>query len=348
MKNVKVFYVPQQTAKRNSSFSPSAGKPALAVASWKKLGLPIEIVAFEPATRDDLKRVHDPKYVDGVLDLKINNGFGNKMAEVAEALIYVAGSMVAAVLHAFRTGETTFSPTSGAHHACYSHGGGFCTFNFLALAALKAFEAGAKKVGIIDCDMHHGNGTEDIIHRLGMHFVKHYSFGHDNLACTETSEQWLDGFKGKVERILQGVDVLIYNGGADAHENDPLGGVLSTEQMKRRDEIIFEAAYRANVPVAVSLAGGYQSDIRKVLDVHDNTFRVASWFAEKQNSAEKGEVDNKYETASYNAGYCDGLKKIMSIIDKHKEYEDKSSASIDSVLIDVIRKEIDNSFHHAQ
>jgi len=127
---MKVFYRDEQTAKDNKSFSPSAGKPALVVASWKKLGLPVEIVGFKPVTRDQLKKVHDPAYVDGVLDLKRNNGFSNKMPEVAEALPYVAGSMVAAALHALKSGETSFSPTSGAHHACYSHGGGYCTFNF--------------------------------------------------------------------------------------------------------------------------------------------------------------------------------------------------------------------------
>ena len=48
--------------------------------------IPIEIVSFEPVTRDQLKKVHDPKYVDGVLNLKCNNGFGKKMAEVAAVL----------------------------------------------------------------------------------------------------------------------------------------------------------------------------------------------------------------------------------------------------------------------
>ena len=112
---MKVFYREEQTAKHNSSFSPSAGKPAQAVASWKRLGLPVEIMDFEPATREQLKKVHDPGYVDDVLDLKRSNGFNNKLPEMATALPYVAGSMVAATLHAFKTGETSFSPRRQAH-----------------------------------------------------------------------------------------------------------------------------------------------------------------------------------------------------------------------------------------
>jgi acetoin utilization deacetylase AcuC-like enzyme len=272
---MKVFYLQQQTAKRNDSFSPSATKPALAVESWQQLGLPIEIVEFDPATRAQLYTVHDPHYVDGVLDLKRNNGFGNRLPEIAEALPYVAGSMVAATLHAYKTGETTFSPTSGAHHAGYDHGGGYCTFNFLALAAVEAHKAGSKKVGIIDCDMHYGDGTAEIIRTLGLHFVRHYSFGGD-ISCRETAEQWLARLPALVQMIAQEVDVIIYNAGADPHIDDPLGGVLTTEQLKNRDEIVFEAAQRFSVPVAVSLAGGYQKDLRKVLDVHDNTFKAAS------------------------------------------------------------------------
>lgn len=285
---MKVFYRDEQTAKRNSSFSPSAGKPAKALESWRKLDPAVEVISFEAATREQLYKVHDPRYVDGVLDLKSNNGFGNRYPEVASVLPFVAGSMVAATLHALKTSDNTFSPTSGAHHACYDHGGGFCTFNFLALAAVEAYEAGARKVGIIDCDMHFGNGTEDIIRKIGMHFVKHYSFGGDSLANRDASELWLSKFPSIVQRLIQGVDVLIYNAGADPHVDDPLGGVLTTEQMKKRDEIVFEAAYNANVPIAVSLAGGYQEDIRKVLDVHDNTFKAACRYDREKNCSGGG------------------------------------------------------------
>lgn len=275
---MKVFYSDKQNVPTNKSFSPSAGKPALAIASWKKLDPAIDIREFPPATREQLYKVHHPQYVDGVLDLRSRNGFGNKLPEVAAALPYVAGSMVAAALHAYQTGETSISPTSGAHHAGYAHGGGFCTFNFLALAAVEAHAAGAKQIGIFDCDQHYGDGTAEIILHLKLDYIKHHSYAGKGIT-------WLRDLSHHVEAFTKDIDLLIYNAGADCHIDDPLGGAFTTEELHLRDKIIFAAAKRNRVPVAVSLAGGYQSDIRNVLEVHDNMYltamekmdRIASW-----------------------------------------------------------------------
>ena len=68
------------------SQSPSAGKPALVVESWQERGFPIEIVAVEAASREQLKAAHHPEFVDGVLACRIENGFGNRQANVALSL----------------------------------------------------------------------------------------------------------------------------------------------------------------------------------------------------------------------------------------------------------------------
>ncbi len=272
---MKVFYREEQSAVGTSYFSPSPRKPALAVESWRKLGHQIQIVSFDPVTRDQLKQVHDPDYVDGVLDGRLNNGFGDQDPRIIKVLPYVSGSMVAATLNAYRTGETSISPTSGANHAGFGFGGGFCTFNFLALAAWETHQAGVKRVGIADCDMHRGNGTDNITQTLGWDWVDHYSFGSDiTLARTDVA-QWKDSFTKRMEEMAAGVDIIIYNAGADPHIGDPLGGVLSTEDMEHRDRILFAAAADRNVPVAVSLAGGYQDPIDRVLEIHDNMFKMA-------------------------------------------------------------------------
>ena len=126
---MKVFYDSRQSVTANSSFSPSAQKPAHVVKSWKRLGIPFEERTFEPLTATEIALAHDPDYVAGVLNCTRPNGFSNRSPEVAKALPWVCGSMVAAALHALTTGETSFSPTSGFHHASWSHGGGYCTFN---------------------------------------------------------------------------------------------------------------------------------------------------------------------------------------------------------------------------
>lgn len=273
--NVKVFYSSEQNVFQNESFSPSASKPALALDSWKKLRISFSIENVKPVPREKLYQIHNQKYVDGVLDLKIKNGFGNKNPLVAKALPYICGSMVDSTLHAFKTGEISFSPTSGAHHAHYNHGAGYCTFNFLVLAALEAHKIGAKRVGIIDLDCHPSDGIQDIIEKLNLNFIQLYSFGLCYNAKTN-SKRWISqNLKEKCNKF-NNCDLIIYNAGCDSHVEDPLGGYLTTEQMKQRDEIVFEHFCSLGIPIAVSLAGGYQKDedgkIEPVLRLHDNTF----------------------------------------------------------------------------
>ncbi len=285
---LKVFYSKNQSVKNNSSFSPSAGKPELVVESWKKRGQEFHIQEFTPSSREDLKLVHSSDYVDGVLGLKTSNGFGNKSPEVAAALPWICGSMVEATLDAFKNKSITISPTSGAHHARYSSGGGYCTFNFLVLAAIKAHQAGAKKVGIIDLDCHYGDGTQEIINRLKLDFIQHYSFGGDP-RLLQGSAKWIEALPGIVESF-NNCDLIIYNAGVDSHIDDPLGGYLTTEQMEMRDSIVIKPFAQKKIPMVVSLAGGYQKDedggISKVLDLHGFMFNAA-WFADKLNQEVK-------------------------------------------------------------
>ena len=275
---IRVHYSSKQSVQSNRSFSPSAGKPEKVVESWAKLDVPFTKVRVSPATRKDLYKVHSKDYVDDVLRLERDNGFGNRLPEVAKALPHVAGSMVGAAIDALKNGGVTFSPTSGAHHACWESGGSFCTFNFLVLAALKAHEMGAKKVGILDLDCHYGNGTVDIIKKLKLDFIQHYSFGGDRRI--EDPQKWLDDVLPPTVLGYDSCDLLIYNAGVDSHVDDPLGGYLTTEMLKTRDDGIFSIMSQFGIPVAVSLAGGYQKDesgsIRKVLELHDNTFLMAN------------------------------------------------------------------------
>jgi acetoin utilization deacetylase AcuC-like enzyme len=64
---MKIIFDSRQSVEENDSYSPSAQKPAQVVESWKRRGIPLEFPAFEACTREQIKRVHDPHYVDGVL-----------------------------------------------------------------------------------------------------------------------------------------------------------------------------------------------------------------------------------------------------------------------------------------
>jgi acetoin utilization deacetylase AcuC-like enzyme len=281
---INVFYNKKQSANSNDSFSPSAQKPEKVVEKWGKSPVSFKLKDFKPVTKKDLYLVHDKSYVDNILSLKKNNGFGNTSKDVAQALPWVAGSMVAAALYAIKENCPTFSPTSGAHHAGFKYGGAFCTFNFLVLAAVKVYHATGKKVGIVDLDCHFGDGTEDIIRRLQIDYIKHYTFGANPPRSEQAVEDWLNQLPQKLSGFTD-CGLIIYNAGVDSHINDPLGGILTTEQMRRRDEIVYDFFMSQNIPVTTSLAGGYQRDasgsIDPVLVLHENTF-IECWKAHRK------------------------------------------------------------------
>jgi acetoin utilization deacetylase AcuC-like enzyme len=90
---------------------------------------------------------------------------------------------------------------------------------------------------------------------------------------------------GIIENLIDGVDVLFYQAGADPHIDDPYGGYLTTEALRLRDEIVFSIAAKRGVPVVWNLAGGYQSPIEKVLEIHDNTARMHLQFLGLQHTS---------------------------------------------------------------
>jgi len=252
------------------SFSPSAAKPALAVESWKELNVPIKTIAPQAVTTEQLSLAHDADYVKGVLNCTKSNGFGNRLPDVAAALPFTSGAMLAAAREAISNGLVAIAPVSGFHHAGYFDGGGYCTFNGLMVTAMML----GCKVGILDFDQHYGNGTDDIIRHLQLDDVVHYTAGnkyHDE----SQAEEFLERIPNIMKQFTD-CEVILYQAGADPHIDDPLGGWLSTEQMFQRDRLVFETAKAMGLPVAWDLAGGYQKDIRAVLDIHDNTMR-ACW-----------------------------------------------------------------------
>ncbi len=269
--SIPVFYCEHLLAEAGS-FSPSASKPRHVLAAWQKAGLPITVRSITPASEMDLCLAHDPAYVRGVLDGTLPNGFDNTSPEVARSLPYTTGAMIAAARAALK-GGCACAPVSGFHHAQYDSAGGYCTFNGLVIAAQKLLaEGAAQRVLILDCDMHYGDGTEEILERLGlMRSITNATFGRwfhqpsDASAYLQRLRETVAGFDA--------FDLILYQAGADVHVDDPLGGVLTTEQMIERDQIAFEAAHASETPIAWNLAGGYQTPLSKVVDLHVNTLR---------------------------------------------------------------------------
>jgi len=270
---IPVFYTPRQSAAANRSYSPSAQKPARVVAAWIETGLPVEIVEPRAATVTDLCRAHDPGYVLGVLGGRLANGFGNTRDEVCRTLPWTVGSLVSAAEHAAATREGAFSPTSGFHHAGWNHGGAFCTFNGLVVAAQALrVRRPETRVAILDCDQHFGDGTREIVRRLGLDWISLYSYGAAPAVRGE-AQSWLEALPETVERTASGCDVVLYQAGADPHVDDPLGGALTTEMLAERDRIVFRTCAEMGLPAVTTLAGGYQQPVERVVELHVRTLR---------------------------------------------------------------------------
>ena len=279
MTHIPVFFTPRMVASFKS-FSPSAAKPEKVVESWKRQ-FPITVVEPKPVTSGAFVRVHDPQFVQDILTCKINNGFENRSPEVAASLFYTSGAMLSAAKHVLASGGAAAAPCSGFHHAEYRKAMGFCTFNGLMVTAAALHDTGKiKRIGILDLDCHYGNGTDDIIRELGAKdWVRHFT-GGGHFKRPEQAPEFFNVLPSVLSQMGD-CDIVLYQAGADPHVDDPgaseYGGWLTTEELRKRDAMVFDALAACKVPVAWNLAGGYQVEpdgsIPKVLEIHDNTMR---------------------------------------------------------------------------
>jgi acetoin utilization deacetylase AcuC-like enzyme len=280
---MKVFYRKEMSA-ATESFSPSSSKPSLVVADWQNDPLiSCEICTFPPATRAQISLAHDEDFVDGVLECRFENGFGNTDEALADSLPYTSGSMIAAAHYAVLNNEITCAPVSGAHHAFHDQCGSFCSFNFLLVAALVLKKKGlVNRVKILDLDRHFSDGSVQIIRHLGLEsWITNHSQGQfinsRNDVVNGKYTKWLDN---AIEDCLGG-DLVVVQLGVDGHLLDPLGGIMSTVELAQRDRLVFEKL--GHLPLCWALAGGYQvaqgntpaARLEPVLALHRQSARIA-------------------------------------------------------------------------
>lgn len=232
---------------------------------------------FAPYDRFDFQEAHDRDYVRGVLRGEIPNGFNEVDAELTNSLRYTSAGHWAAAQHVLRSGGVACSATQGFHHAHYSDGYGFCTFNGLMITAVKALRNGAGNVLIIDGDGHYGDGTEDVLDHLGLRervvHITHPDIGRP-IQSNWNVEMWRSFAKDLIQTAKPGI--ILYQAGADAWDLDPYGaGYLSKEGLAARDRGIFTAARDARVPLVWNLAGGYADPMQDTIDIHLQTLAIS-------------------------------------------------------------------------
>jgi len=248
-----------------------------------------------PATDEELARAHDRAYIEAVasgqLSEKAQKAIGFPWSEgMVERSRRSAGATLGACRAALEDGVAA-NLAGGTHHAFSDHGEGFCIFNDAAVAArAMQAEGRAKRVLIVDCDVHQGNGTasilrgDDSIFTFSIHGARNFPFTKEQsdldieLADGCTDEAYLvrleDGLNTAFD--LSCPDLLIYLAGADPYLDDRFGRLgLSIAGLLERDRRVFNHCRIQRTPLAIAMAGGYARHIDDTVTIHANTIRSA-------------------------------------------------------------------------
>ena len=256
---------------------------------------PTDILAPEPASDEDVLRVHAADYVQklktGTLSalekLRMELPYSQ---EVVTAFWLAAGGSILASRCALQDGFAV-NIGGGFHHAYPDHGEGFCMLNDVAIAARRVQADGAAaRVLVVDTDVHQGNGTAYIfrddptVFTFSIHQARNYpepkppSDLDINLEDRIGDEEYLRELQRGLDECFArfAPNLLLYVAGADPYREDQLGGLsLTLTGLRQRDDLVFAEARRRGVPVAVTLAGGYARNTEDTVRIHMNTVLAA-------------------------------------------------------------------------
>jgi len=255
---------------------------------------PDELYPVEPAPLAAPLRVHDANYVHGFINGTMTAAEVRKMGFpwsknlVARTLASVNGTVRAA--WAALDDGVSGNLAGGTHHAYRAEASGFCIFNDIAVAAETLLQAGAvERVLVFDADVHQGDGTaaifagDDRVFTCSIHGDKNFPFRkqQSDLDVALPDGTGDSGFTIAVERALKTCfdrvepDILFFQAGVDGLAEDKLGRLsLTHEGMRHRDETVLVAARRREVPIVLSLGGGYADPLDASIEAHVNTYRA--------------------------------------------------------------------------
>jgi acetoin utilization deacetylase AcuC-like enzyme len=256
---------------------------------------PEEFLAAEPVAVEALARVHTPRWLQAVL------GGGLSEAEVrrlgfpwSEALVLrsraAVGGTCAAASIALEEGFAG-NLAGGTHHAFADHGEGFCVFNDIAVS-IRALQAHGRlaRALVVDLDVHQGNGTASVfaedasVFTFSMHGEHNFPFRKQRssldvgLPDGTTDAAYLDALHRHLPNILDAArpELVYYQAGVDPLAEDALGRLALTHAgLEARDRFVFESVRRRNLPLVVTLGGGYARPLAPTIAAHVGTYRAA-------------------------------------------------------------------------
>lgn len=238
---------------------------------------------------------HDSEYCSKLLNLTLSPAMIRRIGfplskQLVERERRIIQGTIDGSLFAMEHG-VAFNVAGGTHHAGSDWGEGFCLLNDQAIAAKYLLHRDiCKQILIIDLDVHQGNGTAEIfedeyrVFTFSIHAEHNFPFQKANsdrdvgLPDGTGDAIYLDTLESHLNTLFETIkpDFVFYQAGVDVLETDQLGKLkLTPAACRRRDELVFNQCRRANIPVQVSMGGGYSARIRDIVDAHCNTFKAA-------------------------------------------------------------------------
>ena len=253
------------------------------------------------AARELLQLVHTDEYIDsfthGTLEKRVVEKIGIPWSTGYVTRSYASvGGTVEAARAALQDGIAG-NLDGGTHHAFGDCGEGYCAFNDVAVAIRVLQHDGLiGRAAVVDLDAHQGNGTagifasDDSVFTFSMHTRNIYPFPKVPSKLDVPLQEGTGDleYNRLLEHALQRVmtfapDMIFYVAGVDTHEADGLGRLKMThEGMQRRDRLVLEAARECDVPVVLTMGGGYGDPITETVRAHAGTYRVAAGLFREQ------------------------------------------------------------------
>ena len=250
----------------------------------------------EPASITELARAHDPAYIERVLNGQLTSAELRRIGfpwspQMVERSRRSAGATIAACRTALSEGVGV-NLAGGTHHAFTDAGAGYCVFNDAAVAArAMQAEGRVRRIAIIDCDVHQGDGTaailagDETIFTFSIHGANNFPFRKQqsdlDIALPDATGDtaYLDALEWGIRQVFASArpELIIYLAGADPYYDDRLGRLSLTKAgLAERDRLIFTFCQAAGVPIAITMAGGYARQIVDTVDIHAHTVAMAA------------------------------------------------------------------------
>ena len=252
-----------------------------------------EVCASEAAPWALLGLVHDPAYLGrvrrGELSVREERALGLPWSP---ELVERGRRSTFGTVHAAREAlERGLGMTLGGAtpHAAFAQGRGYCVFTdvVVAIAALRRSGAAAR-VLVVDCDVHQGDGTAELLagdetaFTLSLHGGANYPFHRAtsdldvDLRTGTGDDEYLSALGNALARAmpLARPELVFFLAAADPWEGDRLGRLALTKAgLRERDALVLDAAEAAGAPVCVVLAGGYAPDVADTVEINLATTR---------------------------------------------------------------------------